>query len=218
MKERNEKSDYPAKTGYRDSAAASDYELRPHYKGLLGPYRRFREKQGIQSAVQQFMRDSVVLDCPCGNGRWFELLSMRASRIVGYDISEAMVEAAAKRHIAGINVSVRLCDAEKIDLDDNSVDHVFSYALMKHLPPDIKIIVMREFARVSRGRIAVSFGVFNLPGKMLWKLKCSHEWPVGWAEIERLADEASLKIGTTYRSSLPVIGMETIVVFERKPC
>ena len=79
---------YSAREDYQHSEAASEYELRPYYSGMLGRYRKYRERQAVQSAVQQFMQDSTILDCPCGNGRWFESLSMRASQIIGMDISK----------------------------------------------------------------------------------------------------------------------------------
>lgn len=208
---------YSAKEDYQHNEAAAGYEQRPYYRGFLGKYRKFRERQAIQSAVQQFMQDNVTLDCPCGNGRWFGVLSMRASQIIGMDISEVMAKAASEIHIKGINLKVNIGEAEDIDMEDNSVDHVFSYALMKHLPPEIKVKAISEFARVSTGRIAVSFGVFNPIGKLLWKIRGEHEWPVKWSEIKQLANIVSLDIGAIYKSSIPIVGMEHIVVFERKP-
>jgi len=207
---------YSAKKAYQHARAASDYELRAHYRGMLGQYRKFRERQAIQSAVQQFMTDSVILDCPCGNGRWFERLETRASHIIGIDVSQVMVTAASKRKLKKSSLEVHLGEAEKINLEDNAVDHVFCYALMKHLPPELKVRIIGEFARVSTGRIVVSFGLFNPIGKLLWKMRGAHEWPVCWSEIKRLASIASLDIGAVYKSGIPIIGMETIVVFERK--
>ncbi len=217
MSEDHHKGSYHAKTGYQFSEAASGYEKRDYYRGLLGRYRKFREKQAIQSAIQQFMRDCTILDCPCGRGRWFELLGRRATKIIGMDVSQVMVDAAGDSRVKGVSVDARLGDAEEIDLEDNSVEHVFSYALMKHLPPEVKVRVMTEFARVSTGRIVVSFGVFNPIGKLLWRINGSHEWPVWWSEIKQLASIAKLEIGAVYRVGMPVIGLEYVVVFERIP-
>jgi len=144
---------------------------------------------------------------------------MRARLIIGIDISEVMIEAAKRSPVAQTgraSLDVRLGDAEGIDLEDNSVDHVFSYALMKHLPPDVKVTVMREFARISTGRIAVSFGVFNPLGRLLWKMKGMHEWPVTWGDIQHLASVTSMDIGAVYKVGVPICGMEYVVVFERR--
>lgn len=203
---------------YDHEGAVSGYEKRPYYGGVLGRYRKYRERRAIHCAVQQFTRDSVILDCPCGYGRWFYQLGTRASRIIGIDAAKVMVEAARERHLPGVELQARVGDAEHLNLADNSVDHVFSYALMKHLPPSLRLKVLKEFARVSTGRIAVSFGIANYASFYLWRLRGSRgPDPTWWTDVEAMASEASLLIGAIYRSGVPAIGMETIVVFERTP-
>jgi SAM-dependent methyltransferase len=129
-----------------------------------------------------------------------------------------MVEAASQKSLPGVELEVKVGDAEHIDLADNSVDHLFSYALMKHLTPNLRLKVLKEFARVSRNRIAVSFGIANRISFWLWKLRgSSGPGTMWWTDLETIASEVPLSIGAVYRSGLPWIGMETIVVFEKIP-
>jgi len=203
------------KTAYNDERTARCYEQRSYYRGALGWFRKYRERQAIHSAVQQFMRDSVVLDCPCGNGRWFDKLATRANRIIGVDSAEAMIQVASERQITNVELDPRLGDATQLDMDDDAVEHVFSYALMKHVPHELKVKILREFARVSTGRIAVSFGVFTPLSFLRWKLRGSPGYQLWPAEVERLAADASLRVGASYHVGLPAVGMERLYVFER---
>lgn len=217
MESHNENECYTARQDYLHSKAAVEYENRPFYKGILGKIRKYREERAIRNAVQQFFPESTVLDCPCGNGRWFELLQIRAKKIIGIDYSNEMVEFASKRKHEKCEIIIKTGDAENIPLSDKSVDYVFSYALMKHLPFNVKMNVIKEFSRVAKGRLIISFAVFNPINKILWKIKGSKEYPISDSDILKLAENANLIIGATYKVGLPIIGMEKLIIFERNP-
>lgn len=202
------------KLAYDDPESVKHYE-RERFTGLYGRGRDRREIVASRSAIQQFMRDSTVLDCPCGNGRWFSRLALRAKRIVGIDVAPAMLAVASTRSVAGVEIDVREGDAEKLDLPDDAVEHVFCFALMKHLPRQTKLNVLREFARVSSGRMAVSFCIFNPASKLTWRARGSHGYPVSRAELDSLVAEAGLSVGAVYSVGVPVLGLEAIVVLER---
>ncbi len=207
---------YTAKTDYVSQESARGYEKRPHYRGALGRYRKAREVSAIARAVALFEAGSTVLDCHCGNGRWFDLLSTRASRIIARDASPGMVATAGARSIPGLELEVAVGDAEKLDLADASVHHVFSYALMKHLPVPIQYRVLAEFARVSTGRVAVSFALLDWVGFLVWPYRKTPEgYPVARHEIEWMAAEAGLVIEHVFKSGTP-LGMESLVVFNRQ--
>jgi SAM-dependent methyltransferase len=94
----------------------------------------------------------VVLDLAAGTGDVTEALAGRVGRVISTDLSPAMVEAARRRGIAG--VEHRVLDMQALDLPDASADAVvcrFGYMLV----PD-PALAFRETRRVLRpgGRLA----------------------------------------------------------------
>jgi SAM-dependent methyltransferase len=94
----------------------------------------------------------TVLDLAAGTGDLAEALAGRVARVIATDLSAAMVEAARRRDLPG--VEHRVMDMQAIDLPDDSVDAVvsrFGYMLVPE--PDR---ALRETRRVLRpgGRLA----------------------------------------------------------------
>ena len=153
---------YSAKQAYQNVDSAINYENREFYSGWLGRFRKRAEIRAITRLVQLTPEGSTFVDCPCGNGRWFETLGKRSGNIVGVDISEGMTSYARDRAKSlPLDIEIRLGDAEELPLEDGAVDYAFSYALMKHLPVPVQYKVLAEFARVSRRGVICSFGIFN---------------------------------------------------------
>lgn len=215
MADKHEKYEYSAKKAYDHAEAPADYEKRSYYQGLLGAYRKRREGRAVRAAVSQFEPRGTALDCPCGNGRWFSALSEKCSIIVARDSALAMVAAARQRSLPGVRLHVGVGDAENLDLDDNEVDNVFSYALMKHLPLPVQFRVLREFARVSRSIVAVSYAILGVSSFPLWRFRNDSEsYPVWRHELEWMAREAGLRVNRLQKIGTP-IGLETMVIFGR---
>jgi ubiquinone/menaquinone biosynthesis C-methylase UbiE len=207
---------YGAKLAYQSSESAATYERRPVYSGLLGRMRGVTERRAIGQLVAAMEPGSTVLDCPCGNGRWFEALSARAKRIVARDVSSGMVAHARTRSLAGVEIDVAVDDAEKLDLAENAVDYTFSFALMKHLPIPVQYRVLREFARVSRKGVMCSFAVFHPVSFAWWSFrKPSESYPVAFQELELMAAEAGLRLERVIKISQPLIGLEYFAVFKK---
>jgi SAM-dependent methyltransferase len=99
-------------------------------------------------------RDDTVLELAGGTGEMAERLALQVGRVISTDLSPAMVEAARRRGLAG--VEHRVMDMQAIDLPDGSVDAVvcrFGYMLV----PD-PLLALRETRRVLRagGRLALA--------------------------------------------------------------
>ena len=88
---------YDAKTAYQRYESAERYEKREFYQGFLGRYRKRAEQAAIGGLTAFVPQGSEFLDCPCGNGRWFETLARRARKITGVDVSEGMLRFARDR-------------------------------------------------------------------------------------------------------------------------
>ena len=211
---------YGAKRGYRQLESALDYESRPYYSGLLGAIRKYRE-QAIVSQMLNFTDGvGVLLDCPCGNGRWFELLSNRFRTIIGLDVSWNMTKVASIRanivELAGKDAYVLLGEAERLPLASESVDYVYSFALMKHLPNPVKSEVLLEFARVCRRGVICSFALFTLPAYIRWRIRNEPESCALWQnKLSDIADDIGLTLEKASHV-MGVLGLEAVVYFAKK--
>jgi ubiquinone/menaquinone biosynthesis C-methylase UbiE len=208
---------YSAKTDYQSADTARGYETRSMYAGFVGRRRVRIETSVINGLVSEMEPDSVILDCPCGNGRWFSSLSKRARSIIATDISTGMTDYARTRAPQiSCPVDVRIEDAENLSLPDQSVDYVFSYALMKHLPVNVQYRVLSEFSRVARKGVVCSFALLKPVSYAYWRYKKPVEsYPVIAEELEAMAKQAGLKLRRTVKVSQPVVGLEYFAAFDR---
>lgn len=207
---------YSAKKAYDKPGVPDTYEER-RFSGFLGSYRYRREQKAISEIVDLMPAGVSVLDCPCGTGRWWPILSRRAHRIVGMDVSEKMLDF-AKQNISKTAVAITLTkgDAERIALPDESVDYVFSHALTKHLPVPIQYQVLKEFSRVSRKGVICSFGIFSHITYEFWKRRNLIEsYPVFLEELKWMADAANLVLLRKIKCTTP-LGVEHAVLFRKR--
>lgn len=217
LQENQEK--YSAKTNYFREASAIGYEKRAHYTGLLGKYRKYREKKTVSETLDFIEKESEILDCPCGNGRWFDLLSRKAKFIIGRDVSPGMIKMAkATAQNLSIKTDIALGDAEKLSFNDLSIDYVFSFALMKHLPGSVKIKVLSEFSRINKKGIICSFALFNKLSYVLWKIrnKDPESYPIWKSDLAEMAKRFGLEI-LSIKQLTPLIGLECVVYFRKRP-
>jgi ubiquinone/menaquinone biosynthesis C-methylase UbiE len=94
------------------------------------------------------VRGRTVLDLGCGTGENVIPLLERGARVIGMDISPDLIAIAQKRlNVANLEATLTTGDAYATGLPDESVDAIFSMALIHHL--DIKL-VRDEMWRVLR--------------------------------------------------------------------
>ncbi|MBA2390346.1 MAG: class I SAM-dependent methyltransferase [Geodermatophilaceae bacterium] len=201
---------YRARTSYLDPADVAHYE-RNRFSGPLGAYKLRREHAAVGAALAALPRNLVVLDCPTGIGRWRGTLADRGHRVVGVDISPAML-AEARTHAGGVP---NVCgEAENLPFRDGGVDLVFSFALVKHLPRSVRYGVLDEFARVARIGVVCTV---NISPPLLWS------WAMKRAPRHRAVDRAALLDWAQSRGMAMLdfgrchtpIGMERCLLFRR---
>ncbi|MBO3086701.1 class I SAM-dependent methyltransferase [Cellulomonas dongxiuzhuiae] len=83
-------------------------------------------------AAAEIVRGKRVLDIASGSGYGSSLLAGTAASVVGVDVSEVAVSYAARTYGAG-NLEFRHGDAEKIPLEDDSVDVVVTFETIEHV-------------------------------------------------------------------------------------
>ena len=118
-----------------DQHHATQYLIK-HQDGLARRLSHKRDEQLARRALQLAGEPQVVLDLPCGAGRFWPLLAQMPSReIIGADNSASMLEVASLAQPADVVKRVRRLQmsAFEIDLPDNSVDSVFCMRLLHHI-------------------------------------------------------------------------------------
>lgn len=150
------------RTHFRSPAVAA------HYDANLFRNERFRTVNEQQlAALERLLEHTAaaghpvrrVLDLACGTGRLFPALLKDDRRVVGCDLSLAMLTEADRkvrlqtgdRATAGLVVG----DGERLPFADGSFDAVVSCRFMRHVPALQRILLLREMARVSRRWVIV---------------------------------------------------------------
>lgn len=200
---------YSARRAY-DAASAREYEQQ-RFSGLLGRYRWRREQEAVHQLLTHVETQSVIADIPCGIGRWWPLLATRASRIVGIDLSPAMLEQAeARAKTVAVPIELHRGEAEAVPLGDLSVDYVFSFALTKHLPLGSQMEVLSEFARVSRLAVITTFSIITCGNYELWRRRHLVEsFPLLLEQVSDICAENDLRVEKCIKCTTP-LGVERL--------
>ncbi len=145
-----------------DQQHAQEYLLK-HQDGLARKLSHKRDEQLARGALALAGEPGLVLDLPCGVGRFWPLLAEKPNRvIIGADNSAAMLEIAALAQPADVvkRVQPLQTSAFAIDLPDNAVDSIFCMRLLHHIgDPAHRLAILQEFQRVTRDSVIVSLWV-----------------------------------------------------------
>jgi ubiquinone/menaquinone biosynthesis C-methylase UbiE len=145
-----------------DQQHAQHY-LHKHQDGVARRLSNWRDQSLARQALKLAGEPEVVLDLPCGAGRFWPLLAEREDRrILAADNSAEMIATARQAQSPAIVARVRTfqTSAFEIDLDAQTVDCVFCMRLLHHVAdPAHRLAMLREFHRVSRDTVIVSLWV-----------------------------------------------------------
>lgn len=135
---------------YRDSEVAAHYDC-DRFAGPFKRRRNLRKWRTIREALAPLGGIRLVLDLPCGSGRFTGSLARHGFEVVGGDISLEMMRRALEmddriRHVTGFVQA----DAERLPFRDDAVDCVVSIRFMFHVPPPTRVSILREMRRVAR--------------------------------------------------------------------
>lgn len=142
---------YDACWGYRQLDARR-YEQRRYGGGVRRLNLRLLER-ALRRALAGVESGQLVLDTPCGTGILGRVFSALRLRVMGMDISPAMLEVARERpHALG---HVR-ADLEVPPFRAGSFDVVVCVRFLMLLPVESRPRVLRTLALLTRGRLIVS--------------------------------------------------------------
>ncbi|UTN75694.1 class I SAM-dependent methyltransferase [Pseudomonas aeruginosa] len=146
--------------------------LKKHQDGLARKLSHRRDVQLARHALKLAGQPNLVLDLPCGAGRFWPLLAEKDNRvIIGADNSADMLAVACAGQPDGVVKRVRplQTSAFAIDLPDSSVDNIFCMRLLHHIgEADDRRVLLREFHRVTRDSVILSSGsmAISRPGSV----------------------------------------------------
>jgi ubiquinone/menaquinone biosynthesis C-methylase UbiE len=118
--------------------------------GAAGPMRRAALAPIAQAMAGRDQRQVTLLDVACGTGRFLRQvrLTWPALQLKGLDLSRPYLDE-ARRQLKGLRGAELIeAAAERMPLDDASVDIATSIFLFHELPPAVRRRVTAEAARV----------------------------------------------------------------------
>jgi len=137
--------------------------LRKHQDGFDRKLSHWREVQLARKALKLAGEPGLVLDLPCGAGRFWPMLAEKGNRaIIGADNSEPMVKIAMQAQPADVVKRVQPLHTSAFDiaLPNNAVDSIFCMRLLHHIgEAEHRLAILREFERVSRDSVIISLWV-----------------------------------------------------------
>jgi len=183
-----------------------------------------REKQWLRQALKLAGEPGLVLDLPCGVGRFWPVLAERGNRVIlAADPSQEILDHCAAYHGDDVLLRVRTFQSSvfAIGLPENAVDCIFCMPLFQHLAArEHRMAVLREFHRVSRDTVIVSLW---MDGKvMAWHRRRqalasgqdSQRVLFGKALVEREFREAGFDI-VGHRDFFPGYAMRRLYVLRK---
>lgn len=145
-----------------DESHAEHY-LAKHQATLASRLSHWRDVSLARKALHMAGDPGLVLDLPCGAGRFWPVLAEKPGRvIIGADNSANMIDVAMKSQPAAITARVRplQTSAFEINLPDQAVDSIFCMRLIHHIgDPAHRARMLREFHRVTRDSVIMSLWV-----------------------------------------------------------
>ncbi|MEQ6330919.1 class I SAM-dependent methyltransferase [Pseudomonas chengduensis] len=137
--------------------------LHKHQDGLSRSLSHWRDVQVARRALQMADEPNLVLDLPCGAGRFWPMLCEQPNRVIfAADNSADMLATARAAQAPEVvaRVTSFRTSAFAIDLGANAVDCVFCIRLLHHIESaEHRLAILREFHRVSRDTVIVSLWV-----------------------------------------------------------
>lgn len=134
-----------------------------HQAGLSRRLSNWRDMQLARRALKDAGDPNLVLDLPCGAGRFWPLLAEAPNRVIlAADNSADMIQTALAGQPTEVvrRVKAFQTSAFDIDLGDNAVDSIFCMRLIHHVADhEHRLALLRECARVTRDTLIISLWV-----------------------------------------------------------
>jgi SAM-dependent methyltransferase len=147
-------------------------------------------------------RGKTMLELGCGVGRMTRCFAQNFSRVTGFDVSDEMLDRARELNSTAQGITwVHGNGADLGNIASGSVDFVFSYLVLQHLPAESLIrAYIREILRVlSDGSICLFQFNGTTEQYMNWKGR------LAWGVIDSLW---AMRLSGASRSAAKMLGMD----------
>lgn len=143
-------------------------------------------------------RKERALDFGCGVGRLTQPLADHFDRVVGLDISEAMVRRARELNRHGERCEYVVHDTSTLPFQDDSFDLIYTRIVLQHIPSVQVRAYVREFVRTLRPGGLV---VMQVPSHIPW---------VNRVQPKSLAYDTLHRLGVPHRVLFEKLGLHPI--------
>lgn len=137
--------------------------LHKHQDGIARRLSHWRDEQLARWALTRAGEPDLVLDLPCGAGRFWPLLAEHPSRMIfaaGNSADMLAVAQSEQPPEVVARVETFQTSAFDIDMHDSAVDSIFCMRLLHHVAdPQHRLAMLREFHRVTRDTLILSLWV-----------------------------------------------------------
>ncbi len=182
--------------GDYSGVSAETYQKRRFESSVRMQKLHARENAFAEELLQRVGPDAVIVDVPCGSGRFTKLFS-NSKYLFSIDISADMLEQAKKEAAPSFNGEFILASATDIPLADVSVDLAFCMRLLHHVGDSgVRKKILQELCRISRRWVMTTFyrkESYRYYRKRLLGKKVSGQ-PITINQFEQEALECGLRV------------------------
>lgn len=202
---------------YQDPKVAENYD-RERFDSVAGRVYKALERTSLLRAFGRMSPGETILDLPCGTGRLAEVLLEAGYRVIGADISDAMLDVARRRLARfGEAFTTRIVDAFAVDKVNPVAPAVLCARVLMHFPLEDQIRFVRGASAFSSKYVVITHSL-STPyqrARRAVKRLLGHQRPAAYPitnrELERLLRETGLREVARYRP-MPAVSEAIIVV------
>ena len=215
-----EKMDWDPVTHYKEVAVAERYD-RERFSRLSGRIFNALEKFHMRRAFASIPRDALVMDLPCGTGRFAEVLLGQGFKVVGIDISPAMLTVAQRKLSRfGARFETRVADVRELAKGESKrYDVALCARVLMHFPLDEQIAFLRSVVTLTKGTVVFTQSLSTPYQRLRRRIKRlignppPAMYPITQQELETLLRGAGLREVRRIRP-MPLISEALFVVAE----
>lgn len=172
----DKKNHYKKQTSYfnKEFSSVSKYSLEQWQEKYINKINKY--------VLDKNYKKKTLLDIGTGTGYVAIELAKQGIRVIGCDLSIKAIENLKeyKKKFSLNNLTLLKCNAEKLPLEDESVDYIVANALLEHLPNEEKAIA--EWKRVLRkkGKLFITVPLsLKFVWPFFWLINILHDRRLG---------------------------------------
>lgn len=189
---------------------------------IIGKTNKGIEKEHLNryNFALEYVNDKVVLDIACGSGYGSKILSEKAKKVIGVDISEESINF-AKQNFDSKKIKFFVGDVTNLNfIKNNSIDIVISFETIEHLEDYRRFLeeIKRILKKGGTAIISTPNKKFSSPGREK-PINPYHVIEFLYEDFDKLLKEYFHNInfcGQTYMNSLKELEYKFVRLFPRK--